>query len=107
LSEPIGEPEHRRPDRRHAEQRGDHPPRAEAVEQDAERKLEQAERQEIGAREQPDLGGLERELAREVLRDDRVDVAEEVGEEVASRERQEDEPDQPGGEGRSQLAGRR
>ena len=33
-------------------------------------------------------------VAPEVLRDDRVDVAEEVGEEVARRERQEDHRDE-------------
>ena len=64
--------------------------RAEAVEQDAERQLEQGEREQIGRREQAQLGGAQAEIGGQVRPDDRVHRPEQVGQEVAERERRQD-----------------
>jgi hypothetical protein len=63
---------------RDREQHGLDAPRSVAVEQDADRKLHRGEREEVRAREQAERRRIERELARELGRDDRVDRAVQV-----------------------------
>ena len=78
----------------HAARRGDEEqrrvdaPRAEAVERDADRKLEQGEGEEVDAREQPEAGGGEAELGGERRREHRVHHPVHVRDEVAREERQ-------------------
>ncbi len=72
------------------QQRGIDAPRPIAVEQHAERQLEQREAEEVDAGEQPQAGGREAQLARDLRADDRVDRAVDVGNEIPRQERQGD-----------------
>ena len=91
-----GGPRERKPQaarRRDQQQRCVHAPRPVAVEQHAQRQLEQREGEEVDAGEQPQARRRERELAREVRPDDRVDRAVDVGDEIPREERQGDAPE--------------
>ena len=76
--------------RSHQQQRGVDAARAVAVEQHAERQLEQREGEEVDAGEQPEARGREAQLARDLRPDDRVDRAVDVGNEIPRQERQGD-----------------
>ena len=80
------EREDQRAGRRDAQQRRHHAARAVAVEQHAERQLERGERKQVHRSEEAEIRRRERELARQLLGDHRVDVAKEERQEVAGRE---------------------
>jgi len=87
--EALGQAEHQRAERGNAEQRRQHAARAVTVEQHTERQLERGEGEKVRRGEQAEVGGREREFGRQFARDDRVDVAEEVRQEIARGERAE------------------
>jgi len=55
------------------------------IEQDAERNLKRRKRNEIRARQQTELGRVEIELARQLGREHRVRIAQQIGKVVAER----------------------
>ena len=70
-----------------------HAPRPVTVEQYAQRQLEQREGEEIDSGEQAEAGCRQREFARQLRPDDRVDRAVDVGNEIPREERQGDAPE--------------
>lgn len=81
--------EHPRARRRDEQKRGAHATRAVAVEQHAGRNLRARETKKVKARQQPEIGGGQAELARDERREAEIHAAKDVRNEIADREQRE------------------
>ena len=96
LAEREAQAEQGRARRRHGQQHGLHAARPVAVERDAQHRLAAGEEQEEGRGQQAEIAGGDADIPFEIGKNHRVHAAEDVGQEIGERERQEDPQEQRG-----------